>query len=467
LDDKYRDLPEYDYNEITYNNLDGTPADPCIFVRKKDGTVGLIPEILKDLIAARGAARKQSEIEKDPFKKKVLDGLQIAYKVVCNSVYGQTGSPVSPICMKEIAGCTAATGRRMLKYSEKFVEEIYGTLINLSVDSKSKEFIKYAKQEFKNTPESNFIGKFDNITKKDEYIMKLYETLNNIINGYHVEPKIIYGDTDSVFFILNIKSDETGEYLTDDKALDMTIKLGVIASKVICTLLPPPMKQEYEKTLWPLIILSKKRYVGNLYEKDPKKFFQKSMGIVLKRRDNAQIVKIVCANIIDQIINKRDPMGAVRKTKEILYNILANKYSIDKYVITKTLKQNYKKRASIAHAVLADRMKERDAGSAPMSNDRIPYVFVVTNETKNAQFTRKGKMRGKILLGNRIEHIDYVIKNKLDIDKLFYITNQIEKPAVQFLKLIIHEPEKIFEHYITIERNRMNNVKPISAYTDV
>ena len=44
----------------------------------------------------------------------VLDGLQLAYKVVCNSLYGQVGASTSPICYKELAACTTATGRNMV-----------------------------------------------------------------------------------------------------------------------------------------------------------------------------------------------------------------------------------------------------------------------------------------------------------------------------------------------------------------
>ena len=43
----------------------------------------------------------------------------------------------------------------------------------------------------------------------------------------------------------------------------------------------------------PFLLLSKKRYVGMLYETNPNKCKMKSMGIVLKRRDNAPIKKIV------------------------------------------------------------------------------------------------------------------------------------------------------------------------------
>ena len=50
--------------------------------------------------------------EKDSFKKSIYDGLQLAYKVTANSLYGQIGSSVSPIYCKEIAASTTSTGRR-------------------------------------------------------------------------------------------------------------------------------------------------------------------------------------------------------------------------------------------------------------------------------------------------------------------------------------------------------------------
>jgi hypothetical protein len=52
----------------------------------------------------------------------ILDGLQQAYKVTANSLYGQTGAPTSPIYMKQIAASTTATGREMLQFSKIFIE---------------------------------------------------------------------------------------------------------------------------------------------------------------------------------------------------------------------------------------------------------------------------------------------------------------------------------------------------------
>ena len=42
---------------------------------------GLLPTILEDLISARKRAKADLKKEKDPFKKAVLDGRQLALKV--------------------------------------------------------------------------------------------------------------------------------------------------------------------------------------------------------------------------------------------------------------------------------------------------------------------------------------------------------------------------------------------------
>ena len=53
----------------------------------------------------------------------------------------------------------------------------------------------------------------------------------------------------------------------------------------------------------PFLLLSKKRYVGMLYELNPNKGKRKEMGIVLKRRDNALIVKDVYGGIVDRMMS--------------------------------------------------------------------------------------------------------------------------------------------------------------------
>ena len=76
--------------------------------------------------------------------------------------------------------------------------------------------------------------------------------------------------------------------------------------------------QEYEKTFGPFVLLSKKRYVGKKYEFDPDKSYINSMGIVLKRRDNAGIVKHVYGGIIDKIMDDKDIEGSKEFLREEL-----------------------------------------------------------------------------------------------------------------------------------------------------
>lgn len=504
LDEKYNNLPGYEYCDISYNQFakvsakkteTSTRTEPkenvsgqqqseitCRFAKNKDGTMGILPEILTDLLNARSRTRKMIETEPDTFKKKVLDRMQLAYKVTANSLYGQTGATTSPLLMKDIAACTTATGREMLKFSRSFVEKIFNKVINYAIDDNAEKYMKYMKKKFGYVKKFNYIpndtkftcvmddcADMNNHTPKhgirtlckcdvehnDDVRCAFFEALQKKIrrfmSGYHIRANVIYGDTDSVFVDPHITSIKDGSLQTNKDALEKAIQLGILASMLICILLPEPMKQEYEKTLWPFAQISKKRYVGNLYETDPNKFYQKSMGIVLKRRDNAQIVKIMCGGIVDQLLNKRDPNGAIKFTQTILRKILSEEYPMDKFVITKTLRESYANRNSIAHAVLADRMTKRDPGNKPSSNDRIPYVFILTDKKTKLQ-------------GDHIETPEYVVQNKLKLDYVYYITNQIMKPSIQFLKLVADHPESIFERVITIERNRNKGILPVTSY---
>jgi DNA polymerase elongation subunit (family B) len=125
-------------------------------------------------------------------------------------------------------------------------------------------------------------------------------------------------------------------------------------------------------------LLSKKRYVGILYEDDVNKGKRKSMGIVLKRRDNAQIVKKIYGGVINIILEKQDLDGSIVFLQEELNNLVEGKTSIKELVITKSLRSAYKDPSKIAHKVLADRIGARDPGNRPCVNERIPFVYIKT-----------------------------------------------------------------------------------------
>ena len=318
----------------------------------------------------------------NPFEVAVLDALQVAYKVTANSLYGQIGSRTSPIYLKEIAACTTATGRERIMQAKAFMEDNY-------------------------------------------------------------QAEVIYGDTDSIFCKFPCK-DEHGFIVKGKEALPYAIKAGQIGSKAIKPFLPAPQCLEYEKTLFPFIIFSKKRYVGNLYEDDAtKKPKQKSMGIVLKRRDNAPIVKKIYGGLIDCLLNQYSLSASVEFLKKYLTDIVSGSIPLEDLIITKTLGGHYKDPLKIAHRVLADRMALRDPGNKPQVNDRIPYIYFVPSTGTEIQ-----------LQGDRIEHPDFIREKNLVPDYRFYITNQIMKPVCQIYGLCVeHLPgyDSVQEYWDQVE----------------
>ena len=111
----------------------------------------------------------------------------------------------------------------------------------------------------------------------------------------------------------------------------------------------------------------------------------------------------------------------------------------------------YSDRSVIVHAVLADRIADRDPGNRPQSNERIPYAYIL----------KDGKVE---LQGERVETPEYITQNNLELDYLFYITNQIMKPTIQFLEHITDNPKKVFEECIIRETNRRKGKRPLNYY---
>jgi hypothetical protein len=296
---------------------------------------------------------------------------------------------------------------------------------------------------------SGIILKISNITPATPILVYDFETGNHHFQAG--DGNIVVHNTDSIFIDFHAKDTE-GRRLTGKVGLKKSIDLGVEAENYIQQFLKPPHRLEYEKTFWPFILFSKKRYIGYKYEFDLDNYKETSMGIVMKRRDNANIVKFVYGRVMDTLLKERDLAKSIKILKDDLHNLLDGKFPMDMLVITKSLKGFYKNPTQIAHKVLADRMGDRDPGNKPMSNDRIPYAYI---EKKNAK-----------LQGDKIEHTQYIIDNKLKLDYAFYITNQIMKPVGQIFALIAEDLpgfNKGDDYYKNKRRNLLNKFPPNKA----
>ena len=239
---------------------------------------------------------------------------------------------------------------------------------------------------------------------------------------------IVVHNTDSIFINFNPK-DEDGNPLKNKEGLKRSIELGVEAEKYIQQFLSKPHKLEYEKTFWPFILFTKKRYIGDKYEFDLEKYKQTSMGIVTKRRDNADIVKHIYGGIMNIIMKDKDINKSLDFLKNELQKLIDGKFPLDMLTITKSLKSYYKNPESICHKVLADRIGEREPGNKPMPNDRVPYIYIEVKQ-------KKGQT---VLQGDKVESPSFIKANNLKPDYQFYITNQIMKPVAQIYALIVNQ----------------------------
>ncbi|TAQ88751.1 hypothetical protein B7494_g2929 [Chlorociboria aeruginascens] len=320
---------------------------------------GLLAQILEELLTARKQAKRELAVEKDPFKKAVLNGRQLALKVSANSVYGLTGANNGKLPCLPIASSTTSYGRQMIEKTKSEVEAKY-----------------------------------------------------TIANGYSHDAQVIYGDTDSVMVKFGVKD------------LAESMKLGEEAAAFVSSKFIKPIKLEFEKVYFPYLLINKKRYAG-LYWTNPDKYDKMdTKGIETVRRDNCRLVVNVIETVLRMILIDQDVQGAQDYVKDTISDLLQNRIDMSKLVITKALaKADYT--AKQAHVELAERMRKRDAGSAPTLGDRVAYVII------------KGSAGAKNF--ERSEDPLYVLENNVPIDTKYYLDNQLAKPLGRIFEPILGE----------------------------
>ena len=611
----YDNIPGYHYIDMefdTYKYIRKTPTSRaektkagkivCRWAQFPNNKKGIMPSILEELLKARADTRKIIKTTKDPFMQNILDKRQLGYKVTANSLYGQCGSRTSTFYEKDVAAATTATGRMMITYAKRMIEEVYGDLVyetachgpvkclaeyvygdsvanytpvyirkNGIVDivtiekmgekygkglwvtcreegKQEKEYcelegietwsdkgwtklhriIRHVLASHKKmiristdqglvdvtddhslldlsanpvTPNDVSIGtpllhnslndicidnpytpndsiyiyhcqdiitaaKYINylnsknhfeyhITEgKDNSVIVILDLLKNSsknikkmheieYSGYVYDlttenhhfaagvGNMIVHNTDSVFFTFNLENPNTGEKIRGKPALEATIEIAQDVAALCTRYLKPPMELTYEKTLMPFILLSKKRYVGMLYETDPNKGKLKFMGLSLKRRDSCDYLKDVYGGILKILMDTKRTNSidaSIEYLNQCLNELIEGKVPMDKLMITKALRSDYKNPATIAHKVLADRIAKRDPGNKPKPGDRMKFVHFVCAETKDGK---------KPLQGEKIETPEFIIQNNLQIDYNHYITNQLMKPLQQLFGLAL------------------------------
>lgn len=244
--------------------------------------------------------------------------------------------------------------------------------------------------------------------------------------------EMIVKNTDSVF--VNFRVEDPDPVRRMEKAF----QVGEDAATRVTATFKTPIELEFEKCYSPLLLFSKKRYVGNMFtpEKgpaEPKK--EDAKGIQIVRRDNPPYVKQVLRRMMTCILRDRDVDAAIEVARESAARLLARQVPVEDLVLSKTLRDagSYKDpehaKRTQPHLAVTEKIRRRSPGSEPRNGDRVPYVFVETFDPRETQ-------------GVKAEDPTYARDHDLPIDAVYYYEHQLMSPITSMLSLFIEDPRR-------------------------
>ena len=280
--------------------------------------------------------------------------------------------------------------------------------------------------------------------------------------------EVIYGDTDSVFVKLPRKAD--GSLMTQEEAWNMSNTIASFVNDVEFGN-EPAIVIENEKMYFPFLSFdSKKKYIGRKYEgpDTPPKLEYK--GVELSRRDIPGVTKKMVKAVLDEIIPidvkpEETSIDQVRaRVKPVLVEqmekLRLNKFPLEDYLISKGYRDNTKSNTvSQVQMVrrLNDRISKGEQTATPvLSGQRVEYLIPVG--------------RGKVF--ERAVDPDWFRQKNMEVDRQYYLTNQIIKPLSRLLVYVydIMQMARIYEGELQVQQAKimtntfMERTEPLSKF---
>jgi DNA polymerase delta subunit 1 len=349
---------------------------------------GVFPAMEKELLALRQNAKNLLKKATDEFLKKVYDQRQNSIKISANSGYGFHGLPSNGVYWFWVAESITAGGRDQIQATKEYIEEYF-----------------------------------------------------TLVNGYPGNAKVLYGDTDSVMVIFGLKIADPKNKAEVTATLERAIKIGKEAAAYCTAKFAPPNTLNFEALCWPYLLITKKRYGGQLWlnPNAPEKKL-KIKGLESARRDNCKLVANTQKHCLELILTKGTPDEAVVYAQRQIRALLEGKVDVHELIITQQLKcyqKDYKTKQ--AHAHVRELMEKRSPGSGPKIGERVPYVLV-----------RRDKKAKRYECA---ENPLFAVENNLPIHTAYYLENQMFKPLIRVLTPIYGE-EKAHRLITTGEHTR-------------
>ena len=246
---------------FTTLSKDGDIVSPTgVRFLSKEKREGLIPKLLAELMKKRDELKRK--MKEDPDNRDYYDGLQKAVKILMNTFYGVLASSFYRFTNPDIGASITAFARDTIK---RIIAEL----------------------------ESEGI-------------------------------KVVYGDTDSVFF------------QSPYEDLENTIEFGMKKAEEISR--REKLILEFEKILEPFFSHgAKKRYVGRIIWPEEEKGNMVVRGYEIRRTDSFDLQSEAQRAVFEKILDG-DIQGAIELAREIVSKVRAGKVPIESLVISRTVK---------------------------------------------------------------------------------------------------------------------------------
>jgi DNA polymerase elongation subunit (family B) len=156
-------------------------------------------------------------------------------------------------------------------------------------------------------------------------------------------------------------------------------------------------------------------------------------GVSIVRRDFCKYTRKVLEEAMSTVLCDRDIEKALRLILKSIEKLSTGQVEMDELIMSKTLNAKYSSQDAdnkMPHVSVALKMKKRDPNNFPKSGDRVNFVFICNGEK---------------LLKDRAEDPFFVSENGLNLDFLYYIDNQLIKPAQEIFDVLLY-PE-VFNFY--------------------
>lgn len=282
---------------------------------------GIIPKLEREMALQRKAAKKKMKEHPDgSLECAMFDSLQLANKVIMNSLYGMLGSPTAQVPCVEIAKTITGMGRQHLINAKEYAEANY-----------------------------------------------------QVLTGEPKNCEVIYGDTDSIFIRMpGVSVEKSIEY---GKVLQEAAQKALYADLESVDL-------EYEKVFAPFLIRSAKCYAGKKYVDMKKKPEIKAMGMQLVRRDAAAMCRNLMQAYFDRVLDDGDDEAGAKTIADAMHALMNDQLPREEYVISKKIaKAEYKQTPPHIHS-WKKMVKRVGQGAAPAVGERFEYVVTQVPKSK-------------------------------------------------------------------------------------